>query len=104
MVDSDEANLDPKEGGLYVYDKQPPDTWNFAEANRKSTKITKFLEEEPKAKKIVVPYKRNRCVMFHSNLFHETGKLRFKPGFLNRRINLTLLFGGRGTRKRGWKK
>ena len=100
----DEANLDAKEGGLYVYDKQPPDTWNFAEANKKSTKITKFLEEEPKAKKIVVPYKRNRCVMFHSNLFHETGKLRFKPGFLNRRINLTLLFGGRGTRKRGWKK
>jgi hypothetical protein len=95
----DEANLNPADGGLYVYDKQPPDTWNFNEANEQATKIKQFLNEEPKAKKIGINYKQNRCVMFHSNLFHESGKLKFKKGFLNRRINLTLLFGGRFSHK-----
>ena len=101
-ITPDDANLNPDDGGLYVYDKQPPDTWNFAQTNEYASNINKFLDEEPKANKINVKYKQNRCVMFHSNLFHETGKLKFKKGFLNRRINLTLLFGGRHTRKRSW--
>ncbi|KAH8098455.1 hypothetical protein JL720_1398 [Aureococcus anophagefferens] len=43
-----------------------------------------------------VPYKRNRCVVFDSSLLHETDDFRFKPGYRNRRINLTFLFGERG--------
>jgi hypothetical protein len=33
--------------------------------------------------------------MFNSDLFHETGPLTFKPGYENRRINITMLFGKR---------
>ena len=30
------------------------------------------------------------------DLFHETDRFHFKPGYKNRRINITLLFGKRG--------
>ncbi len=40
-----------------------------------------------------VPYRANRAVIFDSNLFHETDRPRFKDGYLNRRINITLLYG-----------
>ena len=45
---------------------------------------------------VVVPYRQNRLVMFNSNLIHTTDRFHFKPGYQNRRINLTLLFGARG--------
>ena len=31
--------------------------------------------------------------MFDSRLFHETDIYKFAPGFTNRRINLTMLYG-----------
>ena len=40
-----------------------------------------------------VPYRENRCVIFRSDLLHETAPLHFKPGYRNRRINLTFMFG-----------
>ena len=43
--------------------------------------------------KVTVPYKRNRMVMFNSDLLHESDIGVFKDGFTNRRINLTFLFG-----------
>jgi hypothetical protein len=33
--------------------------------------------------------------MFDSDLFHKTDTIRFKPGYRNRRINITLLYGRR---------
>ena len=35
-------------------------------------------------------------MLFNSELFHETGALTFKPGYENRCINVTMLFGRRG--------
>ena len=35
------------------------------------------------------------AVVFDSDLFHETDTIHFKPGYENRRINVTLLFGRR---------
>lgn len=99
-ITPDSANLLPQDGGLDIFDKEAPDEWNFATANTKPDKIMEFLETEPRAKKSSVAYRQNRCVMFHSNLFHQTGKVQFKKGFLNRRINLTLLFGLRQQRRR----
>ena len=49
-----------------------------------------FKESDIKRK---VPYKQNRAVLFHSSYFHETQRHKFKPGYTNRRINYTLLFG-----------
>jgi hypothetical protein len=37
------------------------------------------------------------CVSVAIDLFHETDRFHFKPGYKNRRINITLLFGKRGT-------
>ena len=47
------------------------------------------------AKSITVPYRANRAVIFDSDLFHETDRIRFKEGYLNRRINVTMLYGRR---------
>ena len=42
-----------------------------------------------------VPYRQNRAVIFNSDLFHATAPLDFKPGYANRRVNVTMLFGRR---------
>ena len=44
---------------------------------------------------IDVPHKQNRMVIFNSNLLHKTMDPKFRPGYQNRRINLTFLFGER---------
>jgi tetratricopeptide (TPR) repeat protein len=44
---------------------------------------------------VTVPYRANRAVVFDSDLFHETDVMRFRDGYLNRRINVTLLYGDR---------
>ena len=45
---------------------------------------------------MTIPYRGNRAVLFHSNLFHKSDTVRFKEGFENRRMNVTMLFGKRG--------
>jgi hypothetical protein len=37
--------------------------------------------------------------VFDSDLFHETDRIAFKEGYLNRRINITMLYGRRGKLK-----
>ena len=56
--------------------------------------IVRFLEES-RAAPVEVPYRQNRAVIFDSDLFHTTAPLTFKPGYENRRINVTMLFGKR---------
>jgi hypothetical protein len=46
---------------------------------------------------VKVPYRANRAVIFDSDLFHETDRIAFKEGYLNRRLNITLLYGRRET-------
>ena len=90
----DEANLDPSCGGLVVYDSEAPLDWNFKLFNTDQTRIRTFLADQGSGK-TAVPYGENRIVMFNSNLFHETDAIDFKPGYENRRINVTMLFGNR---------
>ena len=45
---------------------------------------------------MTIPDRSNRAVLFHSNLFHKSDKVRFEEGFENRRTNVTMLFGKRG--------
>ena len=68
--------------------------WGFKIFNTASERIREFLVERNSGK-MVVPYAENRVVLFNSNLFHETDRLVFKPGYENRRINITMLFGNR---------
>ena len=63
--------------------------------NRDGPRMRGFLEEND-ARSLIVPHRQNRVVMFNSDLFHETGALTFRPGYENRRINVTMLYGQRG--------
>ena len=96
-VTPDEANRDPASGGLMVHKAHAPSDWAFRTYNADSARMARFLEEagdEP----VTVPYRRNRVVIFDSDLFHRTDDLDFRPGYENRRINVTMLFGNRGER------
>jgi hypothetical protein len=86
--------LNPASGGLVVYDAEAPIDWGFQQYNNNSTNIRKYLADNDSGK-TVVPYGENRIVLFNSNLFHETDSTDFKPGYENRRINITMLFGKR---------
>ena len=94
-----EANLNPKSGGLIVYDVEAPEDWNFNTYNNNEKRIREELKKS-KGKTKVIKYNENRAVVFNSNLFHETDSYEFKEGYENRRINVTILFGRReGIRK-----
>ncbi len=94
-ITPDEANLDPKSGGLIFWDKEAPLEWDFKAYNADEPSIRGFLAESG-AKSINVPYRQNRVTIFNSNLFHETGDIGFREGYENRRINITMLYGKRG--------
>ena len=93
-ITPDTANLNPKTGGLIVYKKEAPLDWSFSAYNQNEKRIRAYLAEHESGK-MVVPYAENRVVLFNSNLFHETDSFEFKPGYENRRINVTMLFGHR---------
>ena len=94
-VTPNEANLNSDSGGLIVYDVEAPKEWDFETFNNDQKKITEELKKSKGGTKII-PYKENRAVIFNSNLFHETDSYKFKEGYENRRINITMLFGDRG--------
>jgi hypothetical protein len=93
-ITPDSANLDPETGGLVVYKTQAPAGWDFNKYNNDRAAIHRFLEKENSAA-LRIPYRRNRAVIFNSDLFHKTDDLHFREGFENRRINITMLFGDR---------
>jgi len=90
----DSANLEPEHGGMIIYEKLPPPEWNFDHAEIKTATIEKYLREE-QSSFLEIPYRQNRVVIFNSRLFHETAFLRFRNGYENRRINVTMLFGNK---------
>ncbi len=95
-----DANLDPEHGGLIVYQREQPLDWDWVDMNlRKNEPDVKaryaaFLAEAPEVR---LPYGENRAILFHSNLLHKSDRLTFKEGFDQRRMNVTLLFGERGS-------
>jgi tetratricopeptide (TPR) repeat protein len=90
----EEANCNPESGGLLVWPVKPPPDWNFSQYNTGENGIRTFLAKEG-VKPIVIPHRANRAVVFDSDLFHETDKIEFAEGYLNRRINVTMLYGRR---------
>lgn len=96
-ITPDEANLAPESGGLVVWDKEAPLDWDFEAYNKDVPRMQAFLRESG-AKAVTVPHRQNRAVIFNSDLFHKTDAVRFRPGYENRRINITMLFGERSGR------
>lgn len=93
-ITPDEACLQPDTSGLRIFLQEAPDDWDFHRFNSDSLGIRKFLDETDN-RYASVPYKQNRAIVFHSNLFHQTEYFHFKEGYENRRINITLLYGDR---------
>jgi len=91
-ITPDEANLDPDSGGLIVSRREAPREWDFDQYNNRPEVLQPFVETEDR---VAVAHRCNRMVMFNSNLVHQTDDFSFKPGFTNRRINITMLFGWR---------
>jgi tetratricopeptide (TPR) repeat protein len=91
-ITPDEACADPATGGLVVYDLPVPKHWTFADYNSDPEKLKAYLKVHD-ARAVRVPYRENRCVLFDSSLVHVTDELKFKPGYENRRVNITLLYG-----------
>ena len=91
-VTPDAACTDQSTGGMVIYNYPVPKSWTFADYNTNPEKLKAYLKVHD-AKPQRVPYRENRCVMFDSSLIHVTDELHFKPGYENRRINITLLFG-----------
>jgi Flp pilus assembly protein TadD len=94
-VTPDDANLDPAGGGMTVWDKEAPLSWDFAKYNNDQAALRRFLAET-QARAINIPHRQNRVVIFNSDLIHETAPLTFRDGYENRRINITMLYGKRG--------
>ena len=95
-VTQSEANQDPDSGGLVVYDTEAPAEWSFEMYNNNVDRIQEALRKSGGGR-TKIPYQENRMVIFNSNLFHETDEYNFRPGYINRRINVTMLFGRRKT-------
>jgi tetratricopeptide (TPR) repeat protein len=93
-ITPDAANLDLKSGGLVIWDKAAPLDWHFAKYNADESAAYDFLAENG-AQTVTVPHRANRAVIFDSNLFHKTDTIRFAPGYENRRVNITMLYGRR---------
>lgn len=92
-ITSDDANRDPESGGLVIWDAPAPLDWPFAKYQANDAREIRGFLAERNARATTVPYRSNRAVVFDSDLFHETDRLDFAPGFRNRRINVTMLYG-----------
>ena len=90
----DAANRNPESGGLIVHKARAPSGWAFRAYNADGARMARFLAEH-RGGTVAIPYRRNRVVIFDSDLFHHTADLDFRPGYENRRINVTMLFGDR---------
>lgn len=86
-------------GGLLIYNHVPPLEQPVAAANHEfdSPAAEEALRRRLRGQAGVteVPYACNRAVVFVSDQYHESQPFQFRPGYTNRRCNLTLLFGDR---------
>jgi tetratricopeptide (TPR) repeat protein len=90
----DEANLDPESGGMDVWNVSPESEQHMRRLNGDEAAAKDFLARS-NARLIRIPHRANRAVIFRSDLIHKTSDCRFAEGYLNKRINVSLLYGDR---------
>ena len=91
----DEANLDPQSGGMDIWDVTVPSGQDMRLYNGDEALTRDFLRRS-NARLTRIAHRANRAVIFRSDLFHKTSDCHFQEGYLNKRINVSLLFGHRG--------
>ena len=104
-ITPDAANLDKETGGLVIFDASVDEegssfeSFNQVNLEKASTPspLTDVLTKSGHAN-ITVPYGQNRAIVFDSARIHSTQTLAFRRSSLGtRRINITFLFGAKGT-------
>jgi hypothetical protein len=105
-ITPDEANLDKTSGGLIVYGVDAPLHWDFHSYNGRLEDVIRPYLRRHQAPATIIPYRQNRAVIFNSDLFHSTAQVQFRPGYEDRRTNITMLFGRRedDVHNRGWRR
>lgn len=93
-ITPEEANQNDRCGGMTVYEVDAPLEWDFHTYNGSPELIHDYLRRQ-RARRIRIPYKANRAIIFNSDLFHGTEEVRFGPDYTDRRINVTMLYGQR---------
>jgi len=88
----DDANLDPESGGMQIWDAGAPDIRTMRRLNGSEELVQAFLKQT-KAKRVTIPHRANRAVIFKSTQFHKSDSFRFEDDYLSQRINISLLFG-----------
>jgi hypothetical protein len=88
----DEANEDPARGGLVIWDRLVPEHYLRRDRAAQAEMIQSVIDE-PGATAVTVPFRCNRAAIFNGMIVHSTDAFRFKDGYENRRINVTLLYG-----------
>ncbi|MGH6960536.1 MAG: tetratricopeptide repeat protein, partial [Dongiaceae bacterium] len=88
----DESNEDPERGGLVIWDRLVPEHYLRRDRAAQAQMIQSLIGE-PGATAVTVPYRCNRAAIFDGMIAHSTDQFRFKDGYEDRRINITLLYG-----------
>ncbi|QOF75504.1 tetratricopeptide repeat protein (plasmid) [Aminobacter sp. SR38] len=91
-ITDDSCNRDGG-GGLIITDVSAPPEWNFHQYNASASTIDEHLDSR-NAKRRRIEHKANRAVFFRSNYFHATESFHFGEGYVDRRINVSLMYGG----------
>ncbi len=84
-ISPDDANCDPKSGGLEVFKAEAPAAWNFGRGNNEPEAIERVLDEQGGGS-ITIPHRSNRAVIFDSSLFHKTDDCHFRSGYINPQV------------------
>lgn len=85
-------NLNPRTGGLVLYDVARPDDMRVDERYT-PLEAPKYVSQRTKGRAITIPYKANRAILFDAALFHCTDRPRFdcqsSDGY---RVNLSIAY------------
>jgi tetratricopeptide (TPR) repeat protein len=95
-ITPDEANLDPDSGGMLIWNVAARDERELRRYNSNDGEIREYLRHS-QAQAMRVAHRANRAVFFKSSLFHKTDTCRFRESYLNKRINVSFLFGQFGS-------
>jgi hypothetical protein len=91
-ITPDSANLDPETGGMLIWDVEARSVAEMRLFNGDESALRAHLTRTG-AKRIRIPHRANRAILFKSSLFHRTDECRFREGYLNKRVNVSLLYG-----------
>lgn len=88
----DDACLAKDRGGMVIWDLPARSESELRYYNTHERELRELLESRG-AEQHRVPHRANRAVIFDSSLYHKTDECSFMEGYLNKRINVSVLFG-----------